>query len=659
MKKIEISNFLKMSPSVPQYSERNQSYLIAGVDPLYYLSDGTQEEQVAPLSASIDWQALNAYQIAGYLQQNSGVNLYAGSTNKFGQSFYNQYGGSLTNVSVKLKKTGSPGGSIYVTLYAMTGTSGTDGKPTGSFLVASSNYLDASSLTTSYVSTLFTFPSYTLADNTNYVAVFSYNSGGDGSNYVTIGTSTALGDTGNASYSTNGTVWTVDNTQDMYFSVFGGGAVSTILDGNIVHMVSDTSSTYEAYAVTDTGHVYGFTSSAITDIGSPHAVSSDVGCRLAISGAYLYETQTNQSTVYYYPLAGGSWSSFGSITSSTGGHLLETFQEYVAITDTANAVQSNLVKLIATASNTILSAPILSIGNGWGIQMMRNFNNKYLAIAVGQNGGGTTAQGYPQNNILLWDGVYNTFNYSVKVPGKFIDMKVIDSVLYVAVQVSERKTCLYYMKGTQLVKIMTPQVSTINPNSYGSLFPCSLFDFRNYVGMNLNSITTDINTYYPIMIYGKDEMGEIEYIHSSGRNFDQFVTGYSGKIFANVYVNVGTSVIYFLPTVQSIPAYGYQNILYKSQWIPVKNPSAIDIEYDTPPQSGTDAINITIYGRGEDIIMGTSTTTLTPITPTNILNNSRTRLTLSGFTGDRMKIVLTTTNRLWKPIIRKISVIVV
>lgn len=51
MKTIELFN--EMMPEVPQYTDGNHMFSMQGVDPLYYLADGSvQEKQVAPLTAS-------------------------------------------------------------------------------------------------------------------------------------------------------------------------------------------------------------------------------------------------------------------------------------------------------------------------------------------------------------------------------------------------------------------------------------------------------------------------------------------------------------------------------------------------------------------------------------------------------------------------------
>lgn len=52
-KKITISNFLRMNPDIPEYSLKNQHYLLSGIDPQYYLAQSAvQEKTSSPLAAS-------------------------------------------------------------------------------------------------------------------------------------------------------------------------------------------------------------------------------------------------------------------------------------------------------------------------------------------------------------------------------------------------------------------------------------------------------------------------------------------------------------------------------------------------------------------------------------------------------------------------------
>lgn len=483
MPNLVIENFLKMNPQIPQFSRSNMNYLLAGVDPLYYLSDNSQEEQIAPLAASVDWTQI-------------------------------------------------------------TGT----------------------------------------------------------------------------------------------------------ISGNVTHMVASVGGPYTTYCVTDKGKVYGLTTTTINDLGFPTGAQvNNAAWYLTIAANQLYATYGSGGSIYYMSLPSGVWASVSGLNTATGTHLMEQFSDRIAVTDgTVSYSQNNLVRLIDPTSGTpvLLTTPQLNAGLGFGIMQMRNYNDKYLAIAVGKVATGSIVNGYPQNYLYLWDGAYPSFNYSVKIPGQFIDMKVVNSVLYVAVQVSANKTCVFYLSGTKLRKVFTTQISTI-AYTQGSAIPCPLFDYKNYLGVHLNT-NTDLT--HPLMVYGSDEVGDIEFIQSSGRRFDQFVVDYNGVLIGNKYVPGGDTELFYLPSTGT----NYQNILYKSQWMPIRNLKALEIWYETPPQSGSDAINVTIYGKGENIIAGSQVIALGTITPSTALSNQMTLLDVEAFNGDQLSIVLTTTNTTWRPIIRQI-----
>lgn len=476
-----LENFLKMEPEVPQYSPKNQHFLIAGANPTYYLEEtGTQEEQVASLTASLDWI------------QNLGI----------------------------------------------------------------------------------------------------------------------------------------------------------IIEGDIVHMIASTEGTFAIYFVTDTTKVYGATQNTIIDLGYPTGVAiNNAGGRLACSDGLLLFTLPTLPRIYKMTMPSSVWTSFGVLNTSSGIHFLEPFLDYVAVTD-GTTTTNNLIKKADTTSFLITSG--IDIGRGWGVVQMRNYNNKYLAIAAGQTLTTSFVYGYVQNYIFLWDGISDRYNYSVKIPGRFIDMKVIDSVLYVAVLTSSSKTVLYYLAGTALKKIKTFQISSISQAPFP--VPAPLFTYNNNVGVHLQAVSNStFSLQDPLLVMGKDESGSSEFILSYGRRFQQFTIGFDGFLYGHVS-DSGSTLWYY-------PVFGnsYQKIQYVSQWIPCRNVTAIDVYYDTPPVGFTDKISTTIYGRGEDIQSGISTTVLMDITPSSILNTTRTRLDIQGFTGSKIRVSLQTTNSgTWRPNIRQV-----
>jgi len=664
MKKIIIDNFLKMNPQIPQYSDKNQNYLLSGVHPLYYLEEGTQEEQIAPLIASTDWSQITPKVIATYAtsNQNAEIKINVDATN-VGQSFTTTSAMGLVEVRAYLKKVeGTPGffgaQTVRAQIRASTGSVGSV-IPTGASLINSNNSVTiVGDISTSFAVISFTFPStLALATSTTYVMSIDVSGSTDATNYLVVGTASGGGGAGNSSTSTNsGTSWTAGSA-DMIFSVLAGGASVTLLEGNVTHMVPSTNTTYAGYLVTDTSKVYGFNTTTVTDLGYPSgsSVTANIGFHLAVSGGTtttgnLFLTYPLSASVYKMPLASGAWTTTaGTLAASLGLHQMEPFLDFVAIGDAvAGGTFMSLVKKLNVTSYAISAG--IDLGAGFGLLRMRNLNNKYLAIAVGKSSGTTITIGYPQNYIFLWNGIGTTYQYAVKVPGQFIDMRVIDSVLKVAVKVANGKTCVYSLSGTRLVKDFTTQISTILNSQVYSAYTCSVFDFKNYTGLHLADFSTLTD---PIMVYGKDESGELEFIHSSGRDFDQFIVGYDGNLYTNQYNISSSSVLFYLPTTGTT----YQNILYRSQWVPVKNAYALDIYYEAPPTSGTDQIDVIVYGQGEDITSGSSSTTTANIGPGNYLTAKRTRLDLDGFAGDMMKIQLSTTNSTWRPNIRAICII--
>lgn len=254
-------------------------------------------------------------------------------------------------------------------------------------------------------------------------------------------------------------------TQEEQFAPLAASArwttLSLTLDGNVVHMISSTDSTQSVYLVTDTTHVYSIdTSYALHDLGYPTGASiSNTGCRLSIMGGYLFFTQSASGNVWKMALPSGSWSSFSGLNSLTGPHIMETFSNFIAVCDGKTSPgASEMVRKIDPVAFTITSDTLsLDIGAGWSVTGLRNYNNKYLAITASQTT--LNVAGYPINYLFLWDGISNRYNHAVKINGQYIDMRVIQGVLYVAVKVSNNKTSIYYLAGTTLRYLYTPRIS--------------------------------------------------------------------------------------------------------------------------------------------------------------------------------------------------------
>ncbi len=91
-----------------------------------------------------------------------------------GQTFYVAASYAITQVKFYLRKIGSPTGNAHAVLYAITGTPGTDGTPTGSALATSEDF-DVSTLTLSFQLITFTFNAteqYEMETDTHYCIIF-------------------------------------------------------------------------------------------------------------------------------------------------------------------------------------------------------------------------------------------------------------------------------------------------------------------------------------------------------------------------------------------------------------------------------------------------------------------------------------------------------
>jgi len=560
---ISLNNFLKMSPEAPQYTDRNQHYLISGANPTYYLdTSGTQEEQIAPLIASLDWKAITS-SLDGNIIAMIPASISASYSIFLMTNTSQVYGITSNNGPTGIVSFGYPSGTAQVNM------------PTGKLTVVNNNiyaglyndnrlYYTGNLLASKVVSISIGTPAVITLNNHRLIA----------DNQIQFGTS--------------GTLPTGITAGTTYFVLAAGLTLNTfeisLTSGGAPINTSGTQSGVQIYSQT---------------LWTPFITSS------AYIGLYTY---------------------------------LEPFLEYCIINTT-----SSVIKKIDNSYSLLTG---LNLGTGWNIQGFKNYNDKYLAIAA------QLGNDFTNNCLFLWNGRDDTYNYSMKIPGKFVDMKVINSVLYVVVAINTNKTVVYQLSGTNLKEVFEPQYSKIDVSGpyYQYIDLYCLFNYQNNIGLRLTS-NSDLT--FPLMVYGNSPVGKSEFILTSGNQFNQIILGSDGILYACEFIPNGVSNLYYYPLTNTTS----QPILYRSQWIPCKNAQGLDIIYDTPPQSGTDAINVTVYGDGEDIITGTSTTTLDAITPTNFLNQKRTRLDLKGFVGDKIKIELSTVNSTWRPIIREINLI--
>ena len=123
-----------------------------------------------------------------------------------------------------LYKAGSPTGTAYAKLYAMTGTYGSSGKPTGNPLATSDGF-DVSTLPTGYQLITFTFSGteqYAMTENAYYVIVFTNPTSGtiDTNNFVLIGSDTTSPTHAGNYVKWFAGAWSEDSNEDCCFYVY-------------------------------------------------------------------------------------------------------------------------------------------------------------------------------------------------------------------------------------------------------------------------------------------------------------------------------------------------------------------------------------------------------------------------------------------------------
>lgn len=143
----------------------------------------------------------------------------ASNTSGFGQSFRVGRTANIYQAMWYLKKTGSPTGNVTASLYAHSGTFGTNSVPTGTAL-ATSDAVDITTLTTSYRLQPFTFSSpVSMTAGSEYCLTVEY-SGGDASNNLNVGVdNSSPTHPGNYSIKSSGS-WSALATRDIIFYVF-------------------------------------------------------------------------------------------------------------------------------------------------------------------------------------------------------------------------------------------------------------------------------------------------------------------------------------------------------------------------------------------------------------------------------------------------------
>lgn len=151
-----------------------------------------------------------------------GSNLNSTGLTAIGQSFTGD-GGSAGLARFYARKVGSPTGNMVAKIFAHSGTFGTSSVPSGAAL-ATSDPVDAATLTGTETLTAFTFPApVTVTAGTKYLVTIEY-SGGNGSNYVQTGIDTSSPTHGGNAYYTVSGSDTAVSSWDLVFYVESAAA---------------------------------------------------------------------------------------------------------------------------------------------------------------------------------------------------------------------------------------------------------------------------------------------------------------------------------------------------------------------------------------------------------------------------------------------------
>lgn len=176
--------------------------------------------------SSIDTPATTALTLLdSYSESNANdyIAAYTSSFYIFGQCFTNASSAVLDSIKFYLKKAGTPTGSAYAKVYAVTGTYGTNATPTGSAL-ATSDAFDISTLTTSPGLVTFSFSAanqITLSASTNYFITIESNNGSFLNNVLVGYDTSSPSHGGNFVYSSDGLAWTATSLYDCIFYIYG------------------------------------------------------------------------------------------------------------------------------------------------------------------------------------------------------------------------------------------------------------------------------------------------------------------------------------------------------------------------------------------------------------------------------------------------------
>jgi hypothetical protein len=399
-----------------------------------------------------------------------------------------------------------------------------------------------------------------------------------------------------------------------------------------VNVVPSRVSSYDVVGITNTGYVYGISSSVLTPFGFL-TMTSDFAT-IASFDNHFWVSYEHSTSLYQYTFSSGLWASVYSFNGVIPyARPFCQFNQYLYTIDIAASGLASISQVKRIDTGIDVTVP-LDFGTGWNIWSLENFNNRYLAIgAFFCNENFNTIPNGTDWYVFLWDGFSNEINLPIKLPGALVDLKAIGSQLYALIKERSGQYALYQFVGQDFkrlfgIAIDLPKSTT---NGGATRTGVTLFSYGGMVGINLASLGQ--------LLYGSGRF------ILTPQNMDIVcATGTSGII----YATAGTQIYLY--------GSGYSPILYRSQWLP-KPAAGIVVHYASGPQGAGDAIQVTLDGFDEEG-NASSGLALTAITSATKYNDYKTPLDAQGFKGQLCRVTLSTTSGgTWQPIIRGIDLI--
>ncbi|MDX1486572.1 MAG: hypothetical protein R3268_00120 [Acidiferrobacterales bacterium] len=341
----------------------------------------------------------------------------------------------ITKARFRLKKVGSPTGTLNAILYAHSGSFGSSSIPTGAALATSEGF-DVSVLTTSYQEIELLFydaQQASMTASTNYVIAVEY-SGGDGSNYVDVEGDTTGTHAGNQSDLT-GTTWTAAAAEDLWFEVYAGyeiHAMSGELFRGITHnwaYDTEVSGPFTEDAVLAWGTSFDYTGES----GGPFQVGENI--LFATSGAkgvlrYLDDQGTTGTVVV--AVESGTVQTSETFTGQTSGASATTdattINDPAAVGGTAqilalddDGTTGNLYVQLLTGSppvNNLITYQVGGLQNALvnGSVTQRTVSQPFIGTSTGSNLIGAYGIGFEPADVSASDTFFDLSNSQVNPP---------------------------------------------------------------------------------------------------------------------------------------------------------------------------------------------------------------------------------------------------